>query len=131
MWTLEDAKNYFAKDKYATVSTGIEILEVGENYAKCAFKIDERQQNAVGHVMGGAIFTLADFVFAVTTNTTEKVTVTAMSSISYFSSPKGSILYGESKMKKEGKKNCFYEIDIYDDLGTSVACVSTSGVHLA
>lgn len=130
MWTLDDAKEYFAKDVYATVSTGIEILEVGENYAKCAFNIDERQTNAVGHVMGGAIFTLADFVFAVTTNTKDKVTVTAMSSISYFNSPKGTILYGESRMKKEGKRSCFYEIDIYDDLGTSVACVSTNGAHI-
>ena len=130
MWTLEDAKEYFAKDKYATVSTGIEILEVGENYAKCCFKIDERQANAVGHVMGGAIFTLADFVFAVTTNNKEKVTVTAMSSISYFNSPKGTILYGESRVKKEGKRTCFYEIDIYDDLGISVATVSTNGVHI-
>ena len=86
--------------------------------------------NAVGHVMGGVIFTLADFVFAVATNYNKPTTVTAVSQISYFDSPKGDILYGESKLLKDGRRNCFYEISITDNLGTNVAMVTTSGVHI-
>ncbi len=130
MTDLEQAKEFFIKDRFAMVTTGIEILEVGEHYAKCGLKIDERHVNATGHVMGGAIFTLADFVFAVTTNFNQPTTVTTVSQISYLGTPKGDMLFGESRLLKDGRRNCFYEIRITDNLGTLVAVVSTSGVHL-
>lgn len=130
MTDTQKARDFFAKDIYATSTTGIEIDEVNENYVKCSLKLDERHMNAVGHVMGGVIFTLADFVFAVATNYNKPTTVTAVSQISYFDSPKGDILYGESKLLKDGRRNCFYEISITDNLGTNVAMVTTSGVHI-
>lgn len=130
MTDTQKAREFFAKDIYATSTTGIEIDEVNENYVKCSLKLDERHMNAVGHVMGGVIFTLADFVFAVATNYNKPTTVTAVSQISYFDSPKGDILYGESKLLKDGRRNCFYEISITDNFGTNVAMVTTSGVHI-
>ena len=131
MTDLEKAKEFFIKDRFAMVTTGIDILEVGEHYAKCCLKIDERHVNATGHVMGGAIYTLADFVFAVTTNfNQENVTVTMVSQIMYLGTPKGDTLYGESRLLKDGRKNCFYEVKITDNLGTDVAVVSVSGAHI-
>lgn len=130
MTDLEKAKDFFIKDRYAMVTTGIDIVEVGERYAKCSLKIDERHINATGHVMGGAIFTLADFVFAVTTNFNQSTTVTTVSQISYLGTPKGDTLFGESVLLKDGRRNCFYEIRITDNLDNLVAVVSTSGVHL-
>lgn len=130
MTLLEEAREFFANDRYATVATGIEIDEIGENYAKCSLKLTENHLNAVNHVMGGVAYTLADFVFAVSTNFKKPATVTTVSQISYLAAPKGKILYGESKCLKEGKRNCFYEITITDDLGTIVAVVMTSGAHL-
>lgn len=128
--TLQEAKEYFINDRFAMVTTGIDIEEIGDHYAKCSLKIDDRHTNATGHVMGGAIFTLADFTFAVTTNTPESVTVTVTSQISYLSAAKGDTLYSESKVLKDGRRNCFYEISITDNLGNLVAVVNTSGVHL-
>lgn len=130
MRSLQEAKEYFKKDRFAMVTSGIEIEAVDDGYAKCSMKLDERHCNAVGHVMGGAIFTLADFVFAVATNTKEQVTVTTVSQISYLSAPKGDVLYGESRILKDGKRTCFYEISITDNAGTAVAVVSSSGTHL-
>lgn len=130
MTELEEAREFFIKDRYAMVTTGIEIEEVGERYAKCSLKLDERHMNATGHAMGGAIYTLADFVFAVATNFKQPVTVTAVSQISYLGAAKGDTLYGESKLLKDGKRTCFYEINITDNLGNAVAVVSTSGSHL-
>lgn len=130
MTELEEAREFFIKDRYAMVTTGIEIEEVGEHYAKCSLKLDERHKNATGQVMGGAMFTLADFVFAVATNFKQPVTVTAVSQISYLGIAKGDTLYGESKLLKDGKRTCFYEINITDNLGNAVAVVSTSGSHI-
>lgn len=130
MFTLEEAKEFFGGDRYAMATTGIDILEVGEHYAKCVLKLDERHKNATGHVMGGVMFTLADFVFAVSTNTRDMVTVTTVSQISYLGAPKGDTLYGESRLLKDGRRSCFYEIIITDNLGNDVARVSVSGTHV-
>ena len=79
MRDIEKVKDFFIKDRFAMVTTGIEIVAVDEGYAKCCLKIDDRHVNATGQVMGGAIYTLADFVFAVATNTEDSITVTAVS----------------------------------------------------
>lgn len=131
MTNLEKAREFFAKDKYATESTGIVIDEVGEKYAKCSLKLNASHKNAVGGVMGGVMFTLADFVFAIATNfNQENITVTTVSQISYLGAVKGDTLYGESRLIKDGKTTCFYEIQITDNLGSNVAIVTTTGTHL-
>lgn len=129
--TLEEAKAFFINDRFAMATTGIEIEAVGEHYAKCSLKIDDRHKNAVGQVMGGVAYTLADFVFAVATNNdNEAPTVTTVSQISYLGVAKSDVLIGESRLLKDGRRNCFYQIDITDSLGNAVAVVNTSGAHL-
>lgn len=130
MRDLEEARNYFKDDRFATEASGIIIEAVDDGYAKCSMKIEDRHRNAVNQVMGGAIYTLADFVFAVATNTKDHWTVTTVSQISYIGIVKGDTLYAESHCIKDGRRTCFYEIEIKDDLGNLVAVVSTSGSHL-
>lgn len=131
MTDLEKAREFFAADRYATEATGIEIVAVGEKYAKCRLVTSGIHQNAVGHVMGGVYFTLADFVFAVATNhNSEYPTVTVSSTISYLTVPRSNVLFGESRLLRDGKRNCFYEISITDDQDNLVAVVNTTGAHL-
>lgn len=130
MTELEQARDFFIKDKYAMVTTGIEIEAVGEKYAKCSLQLDDRHKNATGHVMGGVLFTLADFVFAVASNFKQPVTVTTTSQISYLGTPKGEKLIGESKLLKDGRRTCFYEISVTDNLGNAVALVTCTGSRL-
>ncbi len=131
MTDLEKAREFFSGDKYATESTGIVIDEVKEKYAKCSLKLNASHKNAVGNVMGGVMFTLADFVFAVATNfNQEDITVTTVSQICYLGMAKGDTLYGESKLIKDGRTTCFYEIVISDNLGNNVAIVTMTGAHL-
>ena len=47
MTDLEKAREFFAADRYATEVTGIEIIAVGEHYAKCQLNIEDRHKNAV------------------------------------------------------------------------------------
>ena len=131
MTDLEKAQQFFAADRYATEATGIEIVAVGKQYAKCKLTASGIHQNAVGHVMGGVFFTLADFVFAVATNfDAPSPTVTVTSTISYLTVPRGTTLFGESRLLRDGKRNCFYEIRITDDQDTLIAVVNTTGAHL-
>jgi acyl-CoA thioesterase len=43
---------------------------------------------------------------------------------------KGKKLIAETKLIKDGRRNCFYEVDVRDELGTKVAVVMINGVHL-
>lgn len=131
MTDLDRARSFFANDRYATEATGIVIEEIGPKYARCSMQLACHHRNAVGGVMGGVMYTLADFVFAVATNFDQPApTVTTVGQICYLSAPKGSALYGESKLLKDGHTTCFYEIRITDDLGADVALVTMTGAHL-
>ena len=127
---LEKAREFFGKDLYATKTTGIIIEAIGEHYAKCSFEIDEKHTNAYGGVMGGAIFTLADFTFAVSSNFNQPQTVSTASQIAFIGMAKGKKLIAESSLIKDGKSTCLYVINITDELGTKIAYVTINGMKL-
>ena len=131
MGNLEEARKIFSKDLYATELSGIEIDEIGENYAKCSMKITEKHKNAYGGVMGGSIYTLADFAFAVASNyEKEQATVSLSSQASFMSATKGSILFAEARLLKDGKRNNFFEVTVSDDRNKLIAVVSFTGAHV-
>lgn len=131
MSDLEKARDFFYKDLYATKLSGIQIDEVSEHYAKCTMKITENHKNAYGGVMGGAIFTLADFTFAVASNFNAPQTVSVTSQINYTGMAKGEKLIAEAKVIKDGRSTCLYEIIITDDKETQVAFVTITGMKLS
>lgn len=124
---LENARKAFGNDIFATKTTGIVIDAVGDHYAKCSLVIEPKHLNAVGTVMGGAIFTLADFAFAVASNHAEMNTQSLTSQITYLSVAKGSRLIAEANCVKSGRSTCFYNITVTDDTGRLVASISTTG----
>ena len=130
MTELEQAREFFINDRYAMVTTGIQIEDVGTHYAKCSLKIDERHLNANNHVMGGVFFTLADFTFAVSSNRGSEKTVTTNSTITYLGRIKGETLISESRLIKSGAKMCTYEIAIKDNLDNPIALIVTSGMYV-
>lgn len=127
MSELDQAREYFGKDLYASQQTGIEIIAAEAGYAKCSLKIEDKHKNALGHVMGGVYFTMADYAFAIASNFKQPPTVTQTSQIVYLSSPKGEVLYAETEKIRGGKRTCFYKIMITDDTGAEIAYVTTTG----
>ena len=123
----EQAREFFKNDIYAHELTGIEIVEAREGYAKCSLKIEDKHKNALGHVMGGVFFTMADYAFAIAANLGQPTTVTQTSQIMYLSPVKGSTLYAETERIKAGRRTCFYKIMISDDTGADIAYVTTTG----
>lgn len=124
---LEQAKEYFGKDLYASQQTGIEIIAAEPGYAKCALRVEDKHRNALGHVMGGVYFTMADYAFAIASNFKQPPTVTQTSQIVYLSSPKGDVLYAETEKIRAGKSTCFYKIMITDNTGADIAYITTTG----
>ncbi|MCR5188554.1 MAG: PaaI family thioesterase [Treponema sp.] len=130
MTDLEKAKEFFNDDKFATQAAGIELVEVSDKYAKCYMKIQDKHLNAANMVMGGAIFTLADFAYAVASNFNQTPTVTRTSEITYLGQPRGDSLIAETKLIKDGRTTCTYEIIVKDEYNSMVALVISNGMKL-
>ena len=129
MTDLEEARAFFRGDVFAT-EAGCVIDEVAEKFARCSLTLTPRHSNAVGQVMGGVSFTLADFAFAVAANFHQSLTVSVTSTISHLGTVKGNRLIARTRLVKDGRRNCFYEVDVADDLGNPVALVSITGAHI-
>lgn len=123
---LKRVREFFKKDKFAT-DAGAVIEEIGEYYAKCSIELDDRHLNAVGGIMGGVHFVLADFTFAVASNWQKMGSVSLNSDIAYLGTVKGKKMIAEAHCIKEGRSTNFYRIDIGDELGNKVAVVNITG----
>lgn len=127
--TIEEAREYFREDKFATLN-GMTLDEVDDKHSVCSLTLSERHRNAFGGVMGGAIFTLADFAFATLTNDRENTTVAQQVSINYLSAPKGERLIATAVFKKNGRSSCVVNIDVVDEDGREVAQFVGTGFKL-
>lgn len=132
MRSLEEIREGFSGDRFATNQAKIQIVEVDPDHAICEMPITENHLNARNTVMGGAIFTLADFTAAVTANAyaENNTTITLHADITYLSPAKGKKLIAEGKCIKSGKSTTLHTVSICDDLGTLVAHVDVNGYVL-
>lgn len=126
---LKKVQERFANDRYAT-DNGAVIEEVGDGYARIVMELDDHHYNAVGGVMGGAIFTIADFAFAVASNWQDKTVVSQTAQITYLGRVKGKRMIAEARQMKDGRSMCYYVVDVTDELGNRVAHVTSSGFHV-
>lgn len=127
---IEKVREVFSKDRFAT-ENGAVIEEIGEKYAKCSIVLADRHRNAMGGVMGGVYFTLADFAFAVASNHEKMGVVSISTNIAFLSPCKGEKITAEAHCKKDGRTTCYYTVDVYDDRGVTVAAVTITGCHVA
>lgn len=126
MKTLNEVREFFAKDRFAT-DNGAVIEQIGENSATVSMEIQEHHRNAVGIVMGGAIFTLADFAFAVASNHENPGTVSLSANITFLKASKGNKLIAKAECVRNGRTTCYYRVTVTDDTGALIAEVTTSG----
>ena len=126
----EEARAYFSKDRFAT-DNGMTLDELDEAHAVASMTIGDRHRNADGGVMGGSIFTLADFAFAALTNDFDRKTVAQQVSISYLSAPKGGRLVATARYRKDGRSSCVVNVDVADDTGRDVAQFVGTGFKLS
>lgn len=130
MTKLEEARAFFAGDRFAT-ENGAVIDEIGEHYAICSMEITPHHLNAAGRVMGGAVFMLADFAFAVASNFGHPADVTTTSQITFLRPSQGKMLYAKSQELHRGRTAVYYETSVTDDTGALIARVTASGQVLA
>ena len=128
---LEQIRERFSKDLFAVEATGIVITKAEDCYAECRLELERKHKNAMGGTMGGVIFTLCDFAYAVASNGLDKpYSMSLSSSISFLAQPKGKELIARAECIKDGGHTCFYRVRVEDDAGVSVADAEFSGYKL-
>ena len=125
---LDRVREFFKGDRYAAES-GAVIDEIGDHYAKCSIELTDLHKNAMGGIMGGVYFTLADFAFAVASNWQEPGVVGLNCDISFIGVPKSGKLIAEARRVKEGRHIASYNVEIRDDLGNITTVVQCMGFN--
>ena len=127
--TLEEVRRIFKGDRFAT-ENGAVIDEIGDHSAVCSLIITDSHRNAMGAVMGGVYFMLADFTFAVAANWEKMGCVSLHSDTSFLGSAKGEKLIAKAVCVKDGRSTACYRVDVTDELGNLAATVTVTGYHV-
>ncbi|HOW65616.1 MAG TPA: PaaI family thioesterase [Verrucomicrobiota bacterium] len=117
---MEQVKRLFAEDQFAKLA-GIEIVEIQPGHAVCRMEIQPQHLNGLKTVHGGAIFTLADFAFAVASNSHGVPAMAINASISFLKAATAGVLRAEAKEVSLHAKLATYTVDITDATGARIA----------
>ena len=120
---LEHLRKTFQGDCFA-MKTGCQIDDVQPGYARCSLELTQDHRNAMGNVMGGVSFTLADFTVAVAANQDQIGLVALDASITFLGRAKGTRLIAEANRLKDGRTTDYYQVTVKDDLDNLVAAVN-------
>lgn len=131
----------FRDDIFASKLTGITIDHVDESSTRCSLEANPQHRNAKGAVMGGVLFTLADFAFAIAANTPDLLMnidndnvplswVSSSANINFLSATKGDRLIATTQIIKRGVRQTVIQTTISDNLGNTVALVISTGINI-
>jgi acyl-CoA thioesterase len=99
----------------ASQELGMEILDVGQGYARLAMTVTAAMANGHGMAHGGYIFTLADSAFAFACNTYNERAVAAQCSITYLRPGKvGHRLIAVAREVARAGRSGIYDVTICD-----------------
>jgi acyl-CoA thioesterase len=117
---MEKIKGFLTKDMFAK-HCGIELLEISKGCAKARMVITPDHLNGVGSVMGGAIFTLADFAFAAASNSHGTVAMAINVNISFVKAVNKGSLYAQAKETSINPKLATYDVQVTDETNSLIA----------
>ena len=120
MLEIETIKKFFKGDRLAEY-LGIELVEVSMGKAVAKMDVKGEHLNGINTVHGGAIFTLADFAFAVAANSHGRVTVAINVSISFMKAATNGTLTAIANEISLNPKIATYTVNICNDDGELIA----------
>ncbi|BDZ71117.1 PaaI family thioesterase [Methanobacterium petrolearium] len=117
---MEKILEFFENDRFAA-HNNIEVVDIAPGKATTRMEVNDIHLNGVGTVHGGALFTMADFTFALAANSHGTVTVAINANISYLKAVKNGVLTAEARELSSGGRIASYTVDIYDESRDLVA----------
>jgi acyl-CoA thioesterase len=117
---MEDMKRFVANDLFAR-HLGIEVIEYSQGKAMARMEISSHHLNSAGILHGGAIFGLADAVFAIASNSHGTLAVAINAGISYFRAIRSGTIIAEAEEVSINPKLATYVIRVKDEKGNPIA----------
>lgn len=117
---MQKLKRWFKNDRFAARSN-VELISVAPGQARAKMKLHSYHWNGVGVVMGGAIFTLADFAFAAAANSHGTVSLAINVSITFMKAATSGTLWACARELAKNSKLGSYTVEVTDDQGDLVA----------
>ena len=114
-------KKFFSEEDKFAQYCGINLLEVDAGWAKTSMKIEPHHMNGAKTVHGGAIFTLADFAFAVASNSHGLLAMGINVNVSFVKAATVGTLYAEANEQSINPKLASYSVLVTDDMDDTVA----------
>lgn len=111
---MNSLKEFLQRDEFVK-HCGIELVSLAPGHAVTRLKVQPWHLNAVGIVQGGAIFTLADYAFAVASNSHGTVAVGINVGITYMKSANSGTLTAEAQEVAFNPKLASYTVNVTDD----------------
>jgi len=102
---------------------GIRLVEVGDGYALCEMDCTEAMDNIHGIAHGGAVFSLVDEAFEISSNSRGNVAVALNMNVTFIKPAlKGAVLRARSTEASRGAKTATYQITVEDGEGLVAIC---------
>ena len=117
---MEILEKFVQKDHFAR-HLGVEMLDFGGGRARARMAIDKHHLNSAGTVHGGAIFSLADAVFSVASNSHGSLALAINVSISFFKAVTRGTLTAEAEEVSINPRLATYLITVSDEGGSRIA----------
>ncbi|HEY3275338.1 MAG TPA: PaaI family thioesterase [Syntrophorhabdaceae bacterium] len=102
---------------------GIRLIEVDEGYAACEMEYREDMDNIHHMAHGGAVFSLIDEAFEISSNSHGTMAVALSMNVTYLKpATKQTLLRAESREVHCGRKTATYQITVKDAEGLIALC---------
>ena len=122
----EWGKNVFLKkvqDEPFAKLLNIQLKDVNEGYALCEMEYTEQMDNIYGMAHGGAIFSLIDEAFEISSNSHGTIAVALNINVTYMRPPKkNTLLTAESREINRTRRTASYQITVKDENNLIASC---------
>jgi acyl-CoA thioesterase len=118
---MESIKRFFTEHDQFARHNGLELVSVAPGQARVKMTLQPHHLNGVDLAHGGAIFTLADFAFAVASNSHGTLAVAINVSISFLKAVRAGTLFAEAREVSRNPRLGSYTVEVRDDAGELVA----------
>ena len=107
-------------DRFARLC-GVEIVSVGDGASLVRMTVRPDHLNALNMVHGGAIFTMADFAFALAANSRDVPSVALSVSVNFLRPGRAGVLTATAREVSVGSKVGTYDVQVRDEAGELLA----------
>lgn len=118
---MKDYLAFFREHDHFAGHCGIELIEVEPGAATAIMKVQPFHFNGAKTVHGGALFSLADFAFAVAVNSRGKLALAINTNMNFINPAFGGTLEARAREVSNNPRLGIYQVDIHDEKGQLIA----------